>query len=599
MRAATLSYYTVDPVLGTNDISNFSGAAVDAENVNDGGTYADGGANDGFTYVAFDRGGIGQTFTTGPNGAGYQLKAIWVRHVGYTNNTAQTYYMAPAGSDFQIRLTDPAQSGTVGFVLATEIATTTGGEANALPTGIANTANGTARWLRFALGTPLNLNANTVYGFDVSSPNSFGGYGSQPFFETFGTSNNVYAAGVAYTSGPNGSGGDDSMTACVGDRVFALEMAGQVVVPTIVAHPANRMVVAGGVASLTASASGTLPLVYQWYFNATNLLSGQTNATLSFVGVTTNLVGNYSVVVTNDGGSKTSSVARLSVILPTTTTNINFSVAAAGILDANSIGTPFPTRLEGTGTSLPTPDTNLLMDTNTGTLDITSTTCDFNGQLLMDQAEAIGLNLSALGFNGSQDFLVTGTFTNLPVGTYVNYDQVGVFVGASCTNFVRGGLIFNSDFANLSSYGVATPANNDAGFASAIAPPDEMVVTISRAAGSWSVVVNGLSVTPNVSLEFLNGYTNLTTGIFALDTSGTHNVTRVDAFSVSLFVGPKLNVALGGSNLTFTWNVVGAGLESNTDLSNPNGWSPVVGANASPYVMSVPTTGNRFYRIAK
>jgi len=50
----------------------------------------------------------------------------------------------------------------------------------------------------------------------------------------------------------------------------------------------------------------------------------------------------------------------------------------------------------------------------------------------------------------------TGTFTNCHAN-YVNYDQVGCSLAPAAGNLVRGGLIFNSDFANLSSYGVATP----------------------------------------------------------------------------------------------------------------------------------------------
>ena len=370
LQAATISYSIANPALGTNDISNFIGVGRDSLNVSDGGAYNDGGANDAFTYIAFDRGAIGQVFTTGTNPAGYQVKAVWLRHVGYSTNSDTTYYMVPAGSHFQIRVTDPAQAGNAGFAIATETAVTTGTELNTMPTGFSSSANGTGIWLRFQLATPVHLNANTSYGFDVSSPGSFGGFGTQPFMETLGTSNNVYVGGAAYTSGPNGSGGDNTMATNVGDRVFAVEMVGQSVPPTIAAL-ANQMVEKGNAATFTAVASGTLPLSYQWYFNTNTLLSGQTNPTLSFASADTNLVGKYSVIVTNDGGSRTSSIARLSVILPAATTNFAFSAGGSGIQDANGTGTTFSTRLAGTGASLPASDPNLLIDTSAGTLDIT------------------------------------------------------------------------------------------------------------------------------------------------------------------------------------------------------------------------------------
>ena len=53
-----------------------------------------------------------------------------------------------------------------------------------------------------------------------------------------------------------------------------------------------------------------------------------------------------------------------------------------------------------------------------------------------------------------------------------------------------------------------------------------------------------------------------------------------------------------GSNLTLTWNVVSSGLLSNTNLANPNGWTPVTGATTSPFVTPIPKTGNLFYKIA-
>ncbi|HZI32806.1 MAG TPA: immunoglobulin domain-containing protein [Candidatus Binatia bacterium] len=590
--AATLTFSTVPPVPGAKDIYNLSGASHDGANVSDGGTYADGGDNDAFTYVAGDRPSKGQTFTTGPDAGGYQVKAVWIRHCGYTNNTDLTWYQMATGSMMTIRVTDPSQVNTAGFELDSETYTVTGSEANKLPGGVSNSANGTGVWMRFQLDNPVTLQPNTTYGFDVTS------LSDNLFFESFGTSNDVYSGGSAYQGSSNGAT-DDTLNPLVGDRVFMVEMVGQAVAPAVVTQPTNRMVLQGGSATFSVAASGTPPFSYQWYFNTNTLLGDQTNAVLTLAGVGTNMVGTYSVIVANDGGSVTSSVARLSVLLPYITTNLNFSAGGGGILDINSVGTAFDVRLGGTGSSLSSPDSNLYIDTGAGTLDITSTTCDYNGQLIMDQAEAIGINLSSLGFDGTQNFSVTCSFTNLPVGSYVNYDQVGGFVGASSTNFVRGGLIFNSDFENLSSYGVATPGANDAGIVTADAPPSEMIVTISRFDGNWNVSVNGQNVTPNTSLAFLNSCTNLTAGVFALNTSGVSSTAEVSRFKASLFAAPKLNISTGGGNLTLAWNVIGAVLESSTNLSDPNGWTPVSGAGASSYVISIPTSGSKFYRISQ
>src|SRR5580698_2582173 len=85
----TLSLGSWWPVPGPCDIYNFSGANVDMQNVFAAGNApaTNGSANDSWTYVANDRPTQGQTFTTGSGPGGYLLTDVWVRHVGYTDNT--------------------------------------------------------------------------------------------------------------------------------------------------------------------------------------------------------------------------------------------------------------------------------------------------------------------------------------------------------------------------------------------------------------------------------------------------------------------------------------------------------------------------------
>src|ERR1035437_3269581 len=90
---ATLTFGASAPSATADAISNFVGAAFDADNVGGSGVNANGSpnngsANDGTTYVATDRPAQGQTFTTGTNPGGYTLSSITVRMQGYTNNTA-------------------------------------------------------------------------------------------------------------------------------------------------------------------------------------------------------------------------------------------------------------------------------------------------------------------------------------------------------------------------------------------------------------------------------------------------------------------------------------------------------------------------------
>ncbi len=82
--------------------------------------------------------------------------------------------------------------------------------------------------------------------------------------------------------------------------------------PSITAQPQSQTVTASNAAAFTVVAAGDAPLSYQWYFSNALILNG-TNGTYAINGVTTNNAGNYFVVVTNNFGAVTSSVATLTV----------------------------------------------------------------------------------------------------------------------------------------------------------------------------------------------------------------------------------------------------------------------------------------------
>jgi len=87
-------------------------------------------------------------------------------------------------------------------------------------------------------------------------------------------------------------------------------------------------------------ANGTAPLSYRWFFNATNALASTATRSCSLCDHDNS--GGYSVIVTNPYGTITSSVATLTVVLPSSITtqpqsqtnlvgsNITFGVTASG-----------------------------------------------------------------------------------------------------------------------------------------------------------------------------------------------------------------------------------------------------------------------------
>ncbi len=85
----------------------------------------------------------------------------------------------------------------------------------------------------------------------------------------------------------------------------------------ITAQPTNLTIYVGGTASFAVTASGTMPLRYQWNFNQTNIANA-TNATLVLTNVQLSQAGQYAVLVSNLVNSVLSSNAVLTVHLPPT-----------------------------------------------------------------------------------------------------------------------------------------------------------------------------------------------------------------------------------------------------------------------------------------
>lgn len=117
--------------------------------------------------------------------------------------------------------------------------------------------------------------------------------------------------------------------------------------PVIASAPQSRTNVVGTLATVAVTASGELPLAYQWRKDGTNLtdtsnVSGAGTTMLSLANVSVGDAGLYDVVITNIYGSVTSAVASLTVVhvplitsQPMSWTNLtgetaSFSVTATG-----------------------------------------------------------------------------------------------------------------------------------------------------------------------------------------------------------------------------------------------------------------------------
>ena len=133
-----------------------------------------------------------------------------------------------------------------------------------------------------------------------------------------GSDGNLY--GTTCSGGANADNYDDGY-----GTVFRIILA-----PTIFSQPTNQTVVAGGNVTFAVGATGFAPLAYQWRRNGANL-AGATNTSLFLSGVTVASTANYSVVVSNPGGTVVSSNATLTVVCPTITISpVTLPVAILG-----------------------------------------------------------------------------------------------------------------------------------------------------------------------------------------------------------------------------------------------------------------------------
>ena len=112
--------------------------------------------------------------------------------------------------------------------------------------------------------------------------------------------------------------------------------------PVILTQPIDTLVAEGGTAQFTVTAEASPDPSYQWYFQATNLLAGETASSLILTNVQPAQSGSYSVVISNSAGTITSSGASLTIVgsplitlQPQSITNfqgqsVTFTVSATG-----------------------------------------------------------------------------------------------------------------------------------------------------------------------------------------------------------------------------------------------------------------------------
>jgi len=224
--------------------------------------------------------------------------------------------------------------------------------------------------------------------------------------------------------------------------------------PSFTSQPTSRSVLAGNSTTFSASAVGSLPLSYQWFFNTNTLIAGATNASLTVTNVQLANAGMYSVQVTNAYGSTNSTNALLAITFPPVVVRLGSTNVMAGssfdvpvLLVANGVENTldfsmnFNTqRLAFSGISLGSgaADASLLPNTTqaaNGKIGV-AVQLPAGETFAAGTQEVVRVTFSSAILSGSQPVVTPVNFTNQPINKLL-FDVQG---NKMATNFINGSV---------------------------------------------------------------------------------------------------------------------------------------------------------------
>lgn len=372
---------------------------------------------------------------------------------------------------------------------------------------------------------------------------------------------------------------------------------------TITSQPSGTNVVDGQAFTLNVSATGTATVYYQWYVTTdTNTpstpISGATGPSYSVASAQTSDTGYYSVVVTNNYNSVTSSFAFVNVAetAPVLSGPANQTVVAgnnATLTSTLTAGAPAPTYQWFLGTTQLTDDGVHISGSTTLSLTIT------NVQYPADQGTYSLVASNAAGSTTNSAVLtvyVTPVITTQPTNTTVNVGSSGVFTAAASgvpaptLQWYKGNTALSGQTGNTLT--IANAQGSDVGFYSLIA---------SNAAGTATSSVVKLTVVSTTlaytTLAPTNGASGVCydTPLYITFNSAISNVNsgKIRIFNANNTATPVDTLDMSSNNA--------AGLQPHSlfagDTAQPFNYYPVIlsGATAAIYPHAGVMTSNQTY----
>lgn len=416
------------------------------------------------------------------------------------------------------------------------------------------------------------------------------------------------------------------------------------VLPFITQQPAGVTVAQASTAHLSVTANGTPALSYQWYKGSSPLagadFSGTNTSTLTISPAALGDSGSYSVVITNNYGAVTSSVAVVTVTLapfivsqptPTNLTmyvgnQVNYQVGVVGGQPLSFQWYSGASRISGaTGSNYTfkviagTNNYTLVVTNSFGT--VTSVVATVIGVVFVPPTSGFTLNFDAPpNGNASDVYAGPGAYSDNPANTFTNWNPIGgsgVINGPALTSASNQTLvttILDYGFNNTGQAGAApgTPPNGTptylVGTEDAVNGGSPGIGTPSNPEGQF--IINGLPQGSYVLYVYAENYDgNRGSVIFLNPTNGGVADAGISATTNGIVNGngaPHTSAPLvEGDNYVFFHHVLAdpTGTISGTYIPNPNpdpsfgltGEAPFNGLQLALNELSIvrgPTPGN-------